>query len=234
MNITDIFLDKYRELEVAVRYAYKLGKYDSAVSFLKKQKRFEKYSADIDYISDIRNLLSHNRKISGEYAVHPSEQLLSFMDALINAVNGRKKCKVIAIKFANICKCTPNEKVNPTIKIMHERNFTHIPIVSNHRIVGVFSRNSIFTYVAENTACALTSKPELTFADIADYTRLDGREKEEYLFVKSDTYIDELEDIFDSISSKGRRVGLVFLTKNGSREEPILGMLSPWDVIGES
>ena len=59
MNTTDLFLDKYRELEVAVRQVYKLDKYESAISFLKKQKSFEKHSADIDYISDIRNLLSH-------------------------------------------------------------------------------------------------------------------------------------------------------------------------------
>ena len=230
MTITDRFLDKYRELEVAVRYAYKLGKYESAVSFLKKQKRFSKYSADIDYLSDIRNLLSHNRKIIGEYAVQPSEQVLTFMDALINAVNGRKKCRDIAIRFADICRRTPSAKVNPTIKTMHERNYTHIPIVANHRVVGVFSRNSIFTFVAEHSACALSSKPELTFAEISDYTKLDGREKEDYIYVKSDTYVDELENILDGIAAKGRRVGLIFLTKNGTKNEPITGMLTPWDV----
>ncbi len=230
MNITDKFLDKYRELEVAVRYAYKLGKFESAVSFLKKQKRFEKYSADIDYLSDIRNLLSHNRKIIGEYAVQPSEQVLTFMDALINAINGRKKCRDIAVKFADICKCTPSAKVAPAIKVMHEKNYSHIPIVANHRVVGVFSRNSIFTYVAENGVTSLISKPDLTFSDIAAYTKLHGREKEDYIFVKSDAYTDELDEMLDKIASNGRRVGLIFLTKNGTENEPIAGILTPWDV----
>ncbi len=231
VNITDIFLDKYRELEVAVRYAYKLGKYESAVSFLKKQKHFEKYSADIDYISDIRNLLSHNRKIAGEYAVVPSQQVIDFMDGLIGYISGRKRCRDIAIKVSDIFKRNLGGKVNDTVRIMNARNFTHVPVMENGKVTGVFSRNSMFSYVAENSACALISKPELTLGDIREYLKLDGREKEEYIFVKSSLYVDELEEIFDEMDKKGRRVGLVFLTKNGTRNEPLLGMLTPWDVI---
>jgi hypothetical protein len=229
MNTTDIFLDKYRELEVAVRYAYKLGKYESAVSFLKKQKAFEKYSADIDYISDIRNLLSHNRKIIGEYAVQPSEQVLHFMDALINAVNGRKRCRDIAIKVEKILKKNLRGKVADTMKIMNTRHFTHVPIVKDRCVIGVFSRNSTFAYTADNGFEALGENPNLTFAEIKDYLKLEGREKDEYLFVKSTMFVDELEQIFEEKSKNGKRVGLVFLTKNGSPNEPITGMLTPWD-----
>ncbi|MBR3994458.1 MAG: CBS domain-containing protein [Clostridia bacterium] len=231
MNTTDLFLDKYRELEVAVRQVYKLDKYESAISFLKKQKSFEKHSADIDYISDIRNLLSHNRKISGEYAVQPSGKVIDFIDFLINEIYGRKRCRHIAVKFSGICKQNLKGNVNDTMKIMNQRNFTHIPIVDNNRVIGVFSRNSIFTYVAENGACRLSENPNLTFADIAEYIKLEGREKEEYIFVKSNMFLDELDTLFDEISKKGRRVGLVFLTKNGTPNEPITGMLTPWDVI---
>ena len=228
MTTTDIFLDKYRELEVAVRYAYKLGKYESAVSFLKKQKAFEKYSADIDYISDIRNLLSHNRKIIGEYAVQPSEQVLHFMDALINAVNGRKRCRDVAIKVDKILKKNLSGKVSDTMKIMNARNFSHVPIVDNRRVIGVFSRNSIFSFVADNGFDALSKNPALTFNDIKDYLKLDGREREEYLFIKNTLFLDELEELLDEMSKKGRKVGLIFLTKNGSREDSITGMLTPW------
>lgn len=230
-NITDRFLDKYRELEVAVRYSYKLGKYESAVSFLKKQKRFEDRSADIDYISDIRNLLSHNRKISGRYAVQPSEEVIAFMDSLIIEVSGRKKCRDIAIKVGSILKRNLRGRVMDTIKIMDARGFSHVPIVENGKVIGVFSRNSIFSYVAKNGACSLISKPDLTFGDIREYLELGGREKEEYIFVKTCLYADELERIFDNMSKKGRRVGLVFLTKNGTCDEPIQGMLTPWDVL---
>lgn len=230
MNNTDVFLEKYRELEVAIRYAYKLNKYDSAVSFLKKQKKFQSYSADIDYISDIRNLLSHNRKIIGEYAVQPSIQVITFMDELISDISGRKKCKDVAIKVAKIIKRHLYGNVADTIKIMNQKNYTHIPIIKDQRVIGVFSRNSVFTYIADNGACALSGNSDLTFLDIQDYINLDGREREEYIFVANDMYLDELDELFDKISKKKRRIGLVFLTKNGSRDEPITGMLTPWEV----
>ena len=234
MNTTEIFLDKYRELEVAVRYAYNLGKFDSAVSFLKKQKKFEYCRADIDYIADIRNLLSHNRKIDGEYAVQPSEQTIAFIDSIITEVQGRKKCRDICIRAEKILKKNLRGNVLDTIKTMHERNFTHVPIVENRRVIGVFSRNSIFSYVAENTACALAGKQTLTFGDIKDYLALTGREKDDYIFIKSTMYTDELQEIFDEEDKKGRRIGLIFLTAHGTADEPLLGMLTPWDVVKNS
>ena len=85
MSNTDLFLDKYKQLEVAVRHAYKLDKYASAVAFLKKHKSYLKYTSEIELCADVRNLLSHNPKVNGSYAVEPSDKVLNRLISLFGA-----------------------------------------------------------------------------------------------------------------------------------------------------
>ena len=50
MNNTDIYIEKYKELEKAVRNAYGLNKQDSISYYLTNQPRFSRYKDDIQYI----------------------------------------------------------------------------------------------------------------------------------------------------------------------------------------
>ena len=40
--------------------------------------------------------------------------------------------------------------------------------------------------------------------------------------------------MFETIRGKNKRLSVIFITETGSREEPLLGMLTPWDVMKES
>lgn len=231
MTNTDIFLDKYKSLEVAVRYSFNLGKYDSAVSFLKKHKAYSEYSADIDFISDVRNLLQHNPKLHGSYAVEPSDKVLEFMDFLIESVKKRVRCRDVAVKFKDISRFTMSGKIVDAVKIMRERGHSHIPIVGNHRVLGIFDENALFSVIANKGGCFLAGNPELTFKDISEYITLADRGSKKYIFASSNMYLDELEEIFDNFYRQKKRVGLVFLTQNGKETEPLQGLLTPWDVI---
>jgi Asp-tRNA(Asn)/Glu-tRNA(Gln) amidotransferase B subunit len=78
---TDLFLDKYRELEVLVATVYNLPPSASAVVYLLQRKEFRGVKSDLELCKDVRNLLSHNPKINGRYAVEPSEELIALLDA---------------------------------------------------------------------------------------------------------------------------------------------------------
>lgn len=231
MTNTDIFLDKYKQLEVAVRYAYGLDKYASAISFLKKHKSYSKYSAEIDFCSDIRNLLSHNPKVDGSYAVEPSDRMLELMDFLISQVESRKKCIDVAVKFKDISRSTPAGRVADAIAVMKKTGHSHIPIVGNHRVLGLFDENALFSIIAKHGIAYLADNPRLTFADVAEHVSLEDRGSKKFIFASASTYVDELEDIFDNFYRSKKRVALVFVTRNGKDNEPLQGLLTPWDII---
>ena len=74
---------------------------------------------------------------------------------------------------------------------------------------------------------------ETTFAEAKEYIGLDYHKTEVYRFAEGSHYVDELKDIFERTYSGGKRLSMVFVTSNGKKDGKLLGIISPWDVLGK-
>ena len=229
MDNSQLYIEKYKELEAVVRKTYNLPKQDSISYFLKNQDKFNKFYDDISFCQEVRNFMQHKKKVNGRFAIEPNEEMLAFIQRLINKVANRPRCKDICIKIKNIEKRSLSGSVKETIKVMRQKGYTHIPIVENGLLVGVFDENSLFNYVAEHEAVELDDK--LCFRDIQKYLSIQDRELEAFLFVKATMYVEDLEKEMQTYSNKNKRVGIAFLTANGRENEPVQGMVTPWDIL---
>ncbi len=230
MSNADIFLDKYKQLEEVVRSTYHLRDADSISYYLSGQVKYQKFKDEIKYCQDVRNLLSHKKKLNNSFAVEPNQHMLHFIDALINKISNRSKCSDIQIKFKDVCWRTINDSVQKAMYVMRQNLYTHVPILNEqNKVIGVFDENSIFTYLADEEIVCVDSS--LKFSDIEKYISLDNREMESFVFVKSDSYVEELEDEIQKAFNKGRRIGIAFVTANGKKDESLQGIITPWDII---
>ena len=50
-------------------------------------------------------------------------------------------------------------------------------------------------------------------------------------YVSDRTNLEELENKFEEYYKKGKRVGIAFLTQNGTATEKLQGIVTPWDII---
>lgn len=233
MTDTELFLDKYRKLEYAIRTRYSLPQEAPAVAYLKRKKEYEKYLEQLQFCADVRNLLSHTPKLPKSYAVTPSRELLDFLDFLTDKVQNRPKCRDIAIPYGKVCRKFLSDNLQKTVLEMRTRGFSHIPIVANKRVVGLFDKKVLFDFLADNIKnnSRIPNLSEYTFADIERYISLTSKEKQDFLFVPSNMYIDKLEGVFEKENKRGRKINLVFLTATGKDTEPLQGLLTPWDVL---
>ena len=229
MDKTDLFLDKYKQLEEAVRSAYDLDERDSISYCLSNRFEFQRYKEDIKYCQDIRNLLSHKKKINGCYAVEPSEAAIDFIEHLIRKVSKRLRCSDIKIDFEDIYWQPLGGNVKRTVRIMNQRQFSQVPILKNKVVVGVFNDSALFNYLASNENNTLHD--DLTFADMLDFISLKNRDSQRVIIFKSRAYVDELEAEFEKEFSYGRRIELTLLTANEKPDEELLGIITPWDII---
>ena len=229
MDKSKLYIEKYKELEAVVRKTYGLPEHDSISYFLKKQDKFNRYYDDISFCQEVRNFMQHKKKVNDRFAIEPNDAMLVFIDQLITRVESRPQCKDICIKFKDIEWRSPSDSVKSTIKVMRQKVYTHIPIIENDVLIGVFDENSLFNYVAENEIVDVDDK--LCFNDIRQYLSVKGREMEEFLFVKATMYVDDLEKEVQKYFSQNKRVGIAFLTANGRESEPIQGLITPWDII---
>ena len=230
MNNVEIFLDKYKQLEEVVRSSYNLKNEDSISYYLIKQDKYKKHRDELKYGQDVRNLLSHKKKLNNNFAVEPSPQMIEFIDNLISSIKNRKKCRDIQIKKKDVYWETINGNVKAAMHKMNECTFTHIPILNNDGVViGVFDENSIFNYLANEEIVEINN--ELLFKDIEKYISLYNREMEEFIFIDPNKYVEELEHEIEERFNEQRRIGMAFVTLNGKSDGNLQGIITPWDII---
>ena len=128
IQLTEEFLDKYKQMENIVRNEYNLGNNDSVINFLIGNKEFKEIENELDLCRDTRNLLSHNPKINGEYLVYPSEEMIKLLDEVIQKVTKPLKASNVMVKKSELCYRGMQDNVKEAMAVMKENSYKYIPI----------------------------------------------------------------------------------------------------------
>ena len=180
----------------------------------------------------MRNLLQHKQKIGGEYPVQPTEEMIAFLERTIDSLKNRKKCSEIMVPADKIYSRKTTDTVRGTLGKMKEASFSNIPVLyENGFVAGVFTAFSLFSLIADLGGEKIPE--ELTFANVKEYIAFDYHKTEEFRFAGAALYVDELKEIFERSYSGGKRLSMVFITSNGKKDGKLLGIVSPWDVLGK-
>lgn len=119
----------------------------------------------------------------------------------------------------------------PTMKDMTKFKYTHIPILDeNKNVIGVFSENTIFSYLLEEEIVEVNNG--MRFEDLDKTISLKKHSSEIFKFVKKTTTLREAKNIFKEELEENERIGMVFVTENSKKEEKILGIFTSWDLAG--
>ena len=227
MTRAEEFLDLYKKLEAIVASTYGARHEGGSVAKLGRRPEFRSISAELDYIRDVRNLLSHRPKISDAYMVEPSEAMVQLLKDVIQKVETPAVAGNIMVKIAGVFCCEKEDAVLPAVRTMYEKGISHIPIMEEGRVVGVFS-DSTFIHCTVSGEYAV--KETTVFREIEKELSFESYEPETFLFAGKDVAISELSDIFEEASRDGRKVGMIFVTEHGRDTEKLLGIITAWDV----
>ena len=230
MDRTESFLESYRKLEKAAR-AY-LGKDDShPVSTIERLAEFSNIKEKLAYVREVRNFLTHNEKIGGSFAVIPSEQMLLFINNLIKKLESPVRLCDIAVKEQEILTAKIDEPVFSLMKEMERRGFSHIPVISENKVAGVFSMSTVFLYLVKMPECDFK---KLTFYDIKDEVGIHSHVTEGFIFLKENETVRGARRICEEYDKKHLRIGLMLLTKTGNENEALRGIVTPWDILSSA
>lgn len=224
---SDVFLEKYKELEDFIRGEYGLKNEESAIAFLLKRPEYRSIRDELDYCREVRNLLQHKPKIRDNYVVEASDAMISLLEGTLNRIKNPPKARRIMIPRQQILCKAMNDLVLPTMREMDEKVYTHIPILENEVVCGVFSENTVLSYLVDEQ---IGFDETTTFSEIADYLPLDKHRAETFRFVHLDEFISNISDEFDRAVHNQDRIGMVFVTANGKKSEKLLGILTAWDI----
>ena len=230
---SEAFLQKYRILEGLLEKRYEGEKMSSSSVVMEylRDGDSEPVRVDLDLMREIRNLLSHNAGPTGEPVVQPSQEMIDRLEEIIAYVRRPRCAADFGTPAARIFSAHMNDRIVHVARTMHKNGYSHVPIEESGGIIGVLSIRSIFDYLAENGLGSLDEESRVS--RLGDLVRLDRHLGDRYLFVSAKESIVSVRRAFEKYTSKNNRLSAVFVTQTGAPEEPLICMLTPWDVMKE-
>lgn len=226
---SEIFLQKYRVLEGLLEKRYEGRKLSSSSVVIEyiREADSEPVRVDLDLLREIRNILSHNAGEEGEAVVEPSQEMLDRLDGIIAYVRRPRLAIHYGTPAGRIFSAHRNDRVIHVMRNMQKNGYSHVPVEEHGGVTGVLSIKSVFDFVALGGPDSLNDNTRI--ADLGAHIQLNER----YLFLPETASLMEVRNAFDRKMERNKRLSAVFITKTGAPEEPLLRMLTPWDVLSD-
>ena len=219
------FLERYREIE-----EWALNNLNVAeMKELEQMPQYKGLRSNLAFCRMLRNLLSHyDWSKAGNDMVIVTDQAVRQVNNLYYSLNPVTLMRV-AIRAGQIFAPSPEDSVLAAVKVMQRNDYSYIPIVENHRIVGVFSTKTLMRIVAENGSALLSET--LKFRDIANFIRLADESVAHYGFIDPNTTVEDVSLKFQRSKTRKVRLDMLFITDNGRYDGTLQGMVTPVDIL---
>ena len=142
-----------------------------------------------------------------------------------------KKAILIAIPREVVYTTTLDDSAWKVMQTMNDKVYTHVPVMDGDKMIGVFSENTILSYLVHNKDSIIMQDARIS--EFKDFVPLDKHPSEYFEFVGRNALLIEVEEIFRRGLISKRRIAVVFITENGNPDEKLLGLITAWDIAGK-
>lgn len=219
------FLERYREIE-----EWALNNLNvTEMKELEQMPKYKSLRSSLAFCRVLRNVLSHyDWSKAGNDMVIVTDQAVRQVNNLYYSLNPVTLMR-LAIRAGQIFAPAPTDSVLAAVKVMQRNDYSYIPIVDNHRIIGVFSTKTLMRLVAENISSIFSES--LTFKDIMDFIRLVDEPNAHYGFIDPNTTVEDVSLKFQRSKTRRVRLDVLFITDNGNSNGTLQGMVTPGDIL---
>lgn len=186
----------------------------------------------LDLCRQVRNLITHSADIGGHPPVEPSDELLGTLEEIVAYFQKPPLALNRATAVEHLMVATPRDRVVWLMQRMARNGYSHVPVMENERITGVFSASTPFAMALDESRLAVDDQTRLD--EVREALRPENHRMEQFRFIDPQTTCDEARKLFARTSPRERRVAALFVTEGGQPNGRLLGMLTPWDLMEES
>jgi len=178
----------------------------------------------IDDLYGLRNVVAHADR--EKYIAEINQLAFDKINKILSLL--RNPPTVIDVFKTNVFTVNTNNITEVVIKTMQENLYTHVPVYEDNSFIGALSETTILEWLVENI-----NKGEAQF-----YKQIVGKINRKYLnslnnlykFVLPNLNIFEVLKIFEDHLRRGKRLGVIFITPNGKKDEKPVGIITAWDL----
>lgn len=223
------FLELYGNIETEVKQVY--GVEIIEINEIKDRNNLlYKYRNDFNLFRQIRNILVHHVIDESTQYIAVNDLMEERMLKVREKIFG--KIHEICVKQDLIFTCQMNELVINALTTMNKKDYTHVPVLDEEgKLIGVFSENTLLKIIAKNGTHEITSDTQ--FKDISNYLAKPDDDKTMFDFVKGSEYIHNCSNLFGRAHYDKYRLDILFITEDGTKDTPLEGLITVWDLAGK-
>ena len=159
-------------------------------------------------------------------SVHYSERTLGIYKDF-GVVKELMTAHDVCVRRKDVVACSLGDTISSVIDVMLDKVYSNVPVLDKEeRVVGVFSESTLLDVYKMKTR----QVNSLRMKGIAKFLLIEKHIADKFLFVAKDTPIARLRQIFDVATERYERIGMLFVTENGCQREPLLGIITEWDI----
>lgn len=233
MTNSEMFLELYKDLEELLEVKYSNGKKypGSAVMRFYNDDEGKRWREELNICREMRNVLAHHAQIGGKPVFEPSDEVVDVLRRILEYVKNPPVALSIATPAAMLVTCDPDDSAEDVIRMMKERGYSHVPVVDGGVLKGVFSVGTVFSMVEKYGSGGVRESSRIR--DFGEFLPIDRHTTESFGFVADSAPYSGLKQRFTAKGPHERRLAALFVTANGRKEEKLLGIITPWDMIKE-
>ncbi|MDD3244480.1 MAG: CBS domain-containing protein [Eubacteriales bacterium] len=177
----------------------------------------------------LRNTIIHNPTQDGEVIALPLRSVVDRYARLLELATSPPLCTALAHPLERIVFARRTDRIWEAARRMRQAQYSHLPILEDGRVTGVFSESSLYTWFSLKSALTVTQ--DSTIADLGHVIDLDAHSSEFYGFLPENADMDDLLERFFTLKQGRKRLAMVFITRDGSPQGKLVGLLTAWDVL---
>jgi CBS domain-containing protein len=226
-------IELYNEVDAFMRQLYGRDKYADHNFLIQelaaKNRVIARHQQEMRAVAQLRNSLVHNpfAHIEGPISQpHPEvvNRYRKIRDSLLYPLDALN----IAIPASKIYTATLTTNAIELLRTMNKNIYTHVPIMEGERLVGIFSENTLLSFLADAGEAIITK--DMTVADFAKHIPLEAHASEVFIFLPKSARLSQIFEVFNKAIHKHERIGMVFITEHGKGTEKPLGIITAWDL----
>lgn len=205
--------------------------YENMIKFLRLNPRYQHFKNDIDYINDVRKIVTHKETMEG-VPVIPTDALCNKLEYTLKQIKNPPKWNSIAIPANQIYSCSEDDQISDVVKKMAENTYTHVPVVKNGVFQWLLSESVYVQWLSEVIEKEGICTEETTVSQLRKYVK---KTNDDYMFLSRDADIYQIKEQFEKVTKERKtanfkRLGVIFLSNSGKETEKVLGLITAWDI----
>ena len=200
------------------------------IYYLKKRRSEPLFENDhyfdmLKKASDIRNIIVHNNDL-----VIPNEQFVREFEILVERITKPKTVKDVMTPFSKLKTLNLNHRLNDGIRLFKQYGFASIPIMDGGHLVGFLTEKTVFDYLSVYDQKV---DKQMHLSRLIDVMNFDQEPRAYFKFVSQDLTVDDGYQIFIEDFKHKHELILLLVTKNGKKDERLLGIVALRDLKNE-